>query len=103
MQRVVEAQPRETDAGAEMASAVPEQSRSPRESSRSSRPRLTSREVDVIELATLGLTNGQIAQRLNLSTYAVKFHLSSAYGKLGVANRTQAAVAYLQLRGEGQI
>jgi DNA-binding NarL/FixJ family response regulator len=66
-------------------------------------PRLTTREVDVIELAMLGLTNGQIAERLNLSTYAVKFHLSSAYGKLGVANRTQAAVAYLHLKEEGQI
>ncbi len=64
----------------------------------SARPALTRRESDVIELATLGLTNSQIAQRLNLSTYAIKFHLSSAYGKLGVANRTQAAVAYLNLR-----
>jgi DNA-binding NarL/FixJ family response regulator len=65
-------------------------------------PQLTARETDIIELAMLGLTNGQIAQRLSLSTYAVKFHLSSAYGKLGVANRTQAAVAYLNLRAEGR-
>jgi len=63
---------------------------------------LTNREIDVIELAVQGLTNGQIAERLSLSTYAIKFHLSSTYGKLGVANRTQAAVAYLNLRTEGQ-
>jgi DNA-binding NarL/FixJ family response regulator len=66
-------------------------------------PRLTAREVAVVELAAYGLTNGQIAERLDLSTHAVKFHLSSAYGKLGVANRTQAAVAYLHLRDEGKI
>ncbi|HTW43624.1 MAG TPA: LuxR C-terminal-related transcriptional regulator [Solirubrobacteraceae bacterium] len=66
-------------------------------------PALTQREVDVIELATMGLTNNEIAQRLDLSTYAIKFHLSSAYGKLGVANRTQAAVAYLNLRAQGLI
>jgi DNA-binding NarL/FixJ family response regulator len=66
-------------------------------------PRLTAREIDVIELAVLGLTNRQIAQRLSLSTYAIKFHLSSAYAKLGVANRTQAAVAFLELRREGRV
>jgi DNA-binding NarL/FixJ family response regulator len=64
---------------------------------------LTAREVEVIDLATQGLTNHQIAQRLNLSTYAIKFRLSSAYDKLGVANRTQAAVAYLNLRRGDQI
>ncbi len=66
-------------------------------------PELTAREVEVIDLATQGLTNHQIAQRLNLSTYAIKFRLSSAYDKLGVANRTQAAVAYLKLRRGDQI
>jgi len=64
-------------------------------------PQLTARELDVIELAARGLTNSQIAQRLDLSTYAIKFHLSSAYGKLGVSNRTQAAVAYLNFRQGG--
>jgi DNA-binding NarL/FixJ family response regulator len=48
----------------------------------------------------LGLTNSQIAQRLNLSTHAIKFNLSAAYRKLAVANRTQAAVAYLNYRAE---
>lgn len=45
-----------------------------------------------------GLTNGQIAEQLGVTVHAVKFHLASIYRKLGVANRTEAAVLYL--RGE---
>jgi DNA-binding NarL/FixJ family response regulator len=67
---------------------------------RAEQPELTTRQADVIELAMLGLTNSQIAQRLNLSTHAIKFNLSAAYRKLAVANRTQAAVAYLNYRAE---
>lgn len=45
-------------------------------------------------MAARGLTNREIGARLHVSTHAVKFHLASVYRKLGVANRTQAAVAY---------
>lgn len=45
-----------------------------------------------------GLTNSQIAKRLGLSVHAVKYHLASVYRKLGVANRTEAAVTLLQSR-----
>jgi DNA-binding NarL/FixJ family response regulator len=62
------------------------------------RQRLSAREVQVIEMATLGLTNAQMADRLTVTSYAIKFHLSSIYRKLGVANRTEAAVAYLHLQ-----
>lgn len=51
----------------------------------------------------LGLTNSQIAKRLNLSTHAIKFNLSAVYRKLAVANRTQAVAAYLNYRGEGRL
>lgn len=63
-------------------------------------PALTRHEADVIQLAALGLTNSQIAERLELTTHAIKFHLSSVYSKLAVSNRTQAAVAYLNLSRE---
>jgi LuxR family transcriptional regulator, maltose regulon positive regulatory protein len=43
-----------------------------------------------------GLTNLQIAERMNVTVHAVKFHLSSVYRKLGVSNRTEAAVAFLR-------
>lgn len=58
---------------------------------------LSCRETEVVEMASLGLTNGEIADRLSVTAYAVKFHLASVYRKLGVANRTQAAIAYLNL------
>ncbi len=57
---------------------------------------LTPREREVLEMTSHGLTNGQMASRLNLTTHAVKFHLASVYRKLGVANRTEAAVVYLR-------
>jgi DNA-binding NarL/FixJ family response regulator len=57
---------------------------------------LSPRELEVLEMASLGLTNNQIGSRLNVSVHAVKFHLAGIYRKLGVANRTEAAVLYLR-------
>ena len=57
---------------------------------------LSSRQLEVLEMAAQGLSNGEIASRLHLSVHAVKFHLAGVYEKLGVANRTEAAVAYLR-------
>jgi DNA-binding NarL/FixJ family response regulator len=62
-------------------------------------PALTVREVEVLEMLGLGLTNEQIARRVGLSTHTVKFHLATLYNKLGVANRTEAAVAYTRHTG----
>jgi DNA-binding NarL/FixJ family response regulator len=59
-------------------------------------PRLSAREREVLEMATLGLTNAEIARRLRVTSYAIKYHLSSVYRKLGVTNRTEAVVAYLR-------
>jgi DNA-binding NarL/FixJ family response regulator len=47
-------------------------------------------------MASLGLTNAQIAGRMEVTVHAVKFHLASVYRKLGVTNRTEAAVVYLR-------
>jgi DNA-binding NarL/FixJ family response regulator len=57
---------------------------------------LSPREVQVLDLASRGQTNSQIAAGLNVSVHAVKFHLAAVYRKLGVANRTEAATAYLR-------
>jgi DNA-binding CsgD family transcriptional regulator len=46
---------------------------------------LTPREKDVLRMITLGLTNAQIAERLDVTVHAVKFHLGHVYSKLGVA------------------
>jgi DNA-binding CsgD family transcriptional regulator len=58
-------------------------------------PRLSRREAAVLGLAAIGLTNAEIAERLDLSVHAVKFHLGGVYRKLGVSNRTMAARFYL--------
>lgn len=57
---------------------------------------LSRREAEVLELTSLGLTNNQVAARLDVSIHAVKFHLGAIYRKLGVSNRTEAAVVYLR-------
>jgi DNA-binding NarL/FixJ family response regulator len=51
---------------------------------------LTAREKEVLQLMAEGLANKQIAMRLGISEHTVKFHLSSLYGKLNVASRTEA-------------
>jgi DNA-binding CsgD family transcriptional regulator len=58
---------------------------------------LSSRELQVLEMASLGLRNAEIAARLGLSVHAIKFHLAAVYKKLGVTNRTEAVVTYMRL------
>jgi DNA-binding NarL/FixJ family response regulator len=55
---------------------------------------LTPREQDVWELVAAGLSNQAIATRLRLSENTVKFHLQHLFTKLGVRNRTEAALKY---------
>lgn len=47
-------------------------------------------------MAAHGLTNTQIANALNVTVHAVKFHLASIYRKLGVSNRAEAAFVFLR-------
>ena len=61
---------------------------------------LSPRELEVLQIAALGLTNAQIAARMSITVHAVKFHLASIYRKLGVGNRTEAAVSFLTLRDQ---
>jgi DNA-binding CsgD family transcriptional regulator len=56
---------------------------------------LSPRERQVLEMASKGLTNRQIASRLSVTVHAVKFHLAGVYRKLGVRNRTEAVVVFL--------
>jgi predicted ATPase/DNA-binding CsgD family transcriptional regulator/DNA-binding XRE family transcriptional regulator len=52
---------------------------------------LTKREVEVLRLVALGLSDTQIATRLSLSPNTVHSHLYSIYSKLDVTSRTAAA------------
>jgi len=56
-----------------------------------SRPNLTARELQVLELIVHGLVNKQIAYSLKLGEYTVKNHVKSILSKLGVQDRTQAS------------
>ena len=64
------------------------------ESRRSGRdtPQLTDREREVLLLVRDGLANKQIARRLGIAERTVKAHLTSVFQRLGVADRTQAAL-----------
>jgi len=51
---------------------------------------LTAREVEVLRLLAMGLSNSQIAERLVLSPHTVNGHIQSIYGKLGLNSRSAA-------------
>jgi DNA-binding CsgD family transcriptional regulator len=51
---------------------------------------LTAREVQVLELMDLGLSNTEIAERLTLAPSTVKTHINNLYSKLGVQSRIRA-------------
>ncbi|MFQ7575673.1 MAG: response regulator [Lachnospira sp.] len=53
---------------------------------------LTKRELDVLILLSSGMLNKEIAYKLNISERTVKNHISSMFKKIGVSDRTQAAV-----------
>ncbi len=58
---------------------------------------LTPREIEILALVSDGLTNREIAERLRVSTGTVKNHVQRIIAKMGVSDRTQAAVRALVL------
>jgi DNA-binding NarL/FixJ family response regulator len=58
---------------------------------------LTPRETEVLGLLTTGQTNQQIAQTLTISKGTAKVHVERIIRKLGVSDRTQAAVRAIEL------
>jgi DNA-binding NarL/FixJ family response regulator len=52
---------------------------------------LSARELEILLLASRGLSNGRIASSLRLAEATVKRHLANIYEKMGVSSRGEAA------------
>jgi DNA-binding NarL/FixJ family response regulator len=63
--------------------------------------RLTPREREVLDGLADGATNKEIAQKLGISPGTVKTHVERLIGKLGVRDRTQAAILAVENRAGG--
>jgi two-component system NarL family response regulator len=59
-------------------------------------PSLTARELEVLKCIVAGRSNRDIGAELTISEATVKTHINNILGKLGVADRTQAATTALQ-------
>jgi len=57
---------------------------------------LSVREMDVLTCVTQGMSNKEIARKLNISQQTVKNHVTSLLRKIGVEDRTQAALYALR-------
>ena len=53
---------------------------------------LTRREMEILKMIAQGMSNSEIAEKLVISQYTVKGHVSNILSKLHLADRTQAAV-----------
>lgn len=53
---------------------------------------LTRRELDILREMSLGLNNGEVADKLHITTATVRFHLTNIIQKLGAENRTEALI-----------
>jgi DNA-binding NarL/FixJ family response regulator len=62
---------------------------------------LTTREQEVLDLLAEGLANKQIARRLGIAEKTVKAHLTSVFQRIGVTDRTQAALWAQRRKGGG--
>lgn len=58
-------------------------------------PHLTKREVQILSAVSEGKQNKVIAAELDLSEHTVKLHIHNVITKLGVNNRTEAAIRFL--------
>ena len=54
--------------------------------------KLSTREMQTLEQLCIGLSNKEIARNLDIQEVTVKLHIKNLFSKLGVSNRTQAAL-----------
>ena len=63
---------------------------------RDGRSSLSTREIEILEMVSRGLTNKEIAGALHISHYTVRNHINHISAKLHVADRTEAATLALR-------
>lgn len=61
---------------------------------------LTPRQDEVLSLLRLGMSNKEIARKLEVAESTVKFHCIAIFRQLGVSNRTQAAIRAEELAAQ---
>jgi DNA-binding NarL/FixJ family response regulator len=59
---------------------------------RRSRPALSAKELEILQLIVQGRSNKEIGAQLNITEFTVKGHLKNIFLKLQVADRTEAAI-----------
>jgi LuxR family maltose regulon positive regulatory protein len=59
---------------------------------------LTQRELDLLKLVSLGLSNRDISERSNITLLTTKWHLKNVFAKLGVSTRMEAVFRAQELR-----
>lgn len=69
-----------------------------RDSTRLEQLGITPRELEILELIAQGLSNREIAERVNVTENTVKTHTSRVFDKLGARRRTQAVETGKRLR-----
>lgn len=62
---------------------------------------LTPREAQCLNLAALGINDGEIAERLGMNIRTVRFHLSNVREKLGASTRTQMIARGIEINAIG--
>jgi DNA-binding NarL/FixJ family response regulator len=64
-------------------------------------PQLSPRERQILALVAEGMANKQIARRLGIAEHTVKIHLGNAFRRIGVSDRTSAALWVREQPGAG--
>ena len=62
-----------------------------------SAPKLSARQIEILDYASRGLENAEIAKLLGITVDGVKKHLKLIYAALGVASRAEASSLALRL------
>ncbi len=67
---------------------------------KNNRSNLSKREYEIMERVSCGRLNKEIADDLNLQFNTVRKHLQHIFPKLGVQNRTEASMKFMEITGK---